>query len=196
MNHSIVRVISKEQRILCKDFINSYHSYIKFADRPSRKMYWLLYEEDRLIGVFALSSAFARPKVISDYMKENDIQFNELANNIVYCLYGNLDKNAGTKLLKLIRKDAIMWWKEKYGDTLKAIQTFILPPRTGAMYKADNWICLGKTSGKTQIVKTLYGEDRDKLKSEIRTFKNGEIKYLHREFKNTEEKLIFIRKVV
>lgn len=76
------------------------------------------------------------------------------------------------------------------------IQTFILPPRTGAMYKADNWICLGETTGKTMTIRTLYGQEREEHpEAEIRMFKNGETKHLLREFKETDKKLMFIRKV-
>jgi hypothetical protein len=180
-----------------KEFINQYHSYIKFADRPSRKMYWELYENDIMVGVFGLASAFARPKTIQDFMRENNIQFNELGNNIVYCLHGSQDKNVGTKFLKLIRKDAKIRWKERYGDELKAIQCFVLPPRNGAIYKADNWLQLGETTGGvTQIVRTLPKTDPriETLPNvEKRTFKSGEIKYLYREFSVTDKKLIFMK---
>ena len=30
---------------------------------------------------------------------------------------------------------------------LLGLVTFVEPPRTGAIYKADNWECLGKTQG-------------------------------------------------
>lgn len=195
MVHTIERVTTTQQRRVARDFVNTHHSYIKWADRPSRKLYWLLYEDGNLCGVWGLGSAFARPKAIAAYMSLHNITFNEIGNNIVYCLAGHNDKNAGTKFLALLRKDAVLWWYERYGDQLKALQTFILPPRTGSMYKADNWDQLGSTTGgKTQICRTLYGEDRTKHpEAEVRIFKSGEIKYLLREFKDTEVKLIFMK---
>lgn len=173
------------------------HSYIRWADRPSRKLYWLLYEDGRHVGVFGLGSAFARPKAIAEYMQKNALGFNQVGNNIVYCLAGHCDRNAGTKFLKLLRKDAALWWAERYGDTLCALQTFILPPRTGAVYKADNWEQLGTTTGgKTQSSRTLYGDDIAKHpEAERRVFKSGEVKYLLREFKTTEPKLIFMKRL-
>lgn len=196
-NYSTQRIINKEQRVIAKEFVNTYHSYIKWADRPSRKIYWLLYENNNLVGVFGLGSAFSKPKTVMEFMKQNNLEFNEIGNNIVFCLANQQGKNAGTQLLSLVRKDAILWWYERYGDYLRAFQTFILPPRTGAVYKADNWKLLGNTSGgKTMTTRTLYGEDRKKYpEAEIRTFKNGEIKYILREFKNTEVKLIFMKLV-
>jgi hypothetical protein len=193
--HTIARIESTAQRKIASEFVNANHSYIQWADRPSRKMYWTLYEEGRHIGVFGLASAFAHPKAVKNYMEDHSLVFNEIGNNIVYCLYGHTDKNAGSKLLKAVRRDAVVWWKIRYGDDLKAFQTFILPPRTGAVYKADNWNMLGPTSGgQTLVTRTLYGEDREKYpNAEKRTFKSGEVKYLLRDFKETVPKLIFMR---
>lgn len=197
MNLSCKRAVDPVARLLARNFVNQYHSYIKWADRPSRKLYWLLYEDDRLVGVFGLGSAFARPKAIANYMSQNGIEFNQLGNNIVFALHGHLHKNAGSIFLKLLRRDAFLWWLERYGDELKALQTFILPPRTGSVYKADNWQQLGATTGgKTQSMRTLYGNEIEKHpEAEKRTFKSGEVKYLLREFRDTIPKLIFMRKI-
>ena len=192
---TIVRATTKDLRSQARNFVDKHHSYIKWADRPSRKLYWLLFEDDKHVGVFGLASAFARPKSVMDYMAEHGLAFNEVGNNIVYCLAGHVDKNAGTRLLRLVRQDAAAWWYERYGDSLRAMQCFILPPRTGALYKADNWQQLGYTTGgRTLVTRTLYGEDRGKHpEAEIRTFKSGEVKYLLREWAVTEPKLIFMR---
>jgi hypothetical protein len=192
---TIQRATTTVLRRAAKDFVNTNHSYIRWADRPSRKLYWLLYEDEALVGVFGLGSAFARPKPVAEYMKANQLSFNEVANNIVYCLNGCKDRNARSRFLGLLRRDAVRWWHERYGDTLRGFQTFILPPRTGALYKADNWVQLGSTTGgKTQVMRTLYGEDRLKYpQAEVRTFRSGEVKYLLREFRDTEPKLIFMR---
>lgn len=193
--HTIDRVTAKKQRQAARQFVDAYHSYIKWADRPSRKLYWVLFEDARMVGVFGLGSAFARPSPVAEYMKQNKLGFNEVGNNIVYCLSGHSDRNAGTKFLALLRRDAVRWWRERYGDDLRALQTFILPPRTGAVYKADNWDQLGTTTGgKTMTVRTLYGEDREKHpRAERRVFRSGEVKYLLREFRETEPKLIYMK---
>ena len=195
MDFVVRRCLTKQERIYAAEFINANHSYIKFSDRPSRKMYWLLFEDLEIVGVFALGSAFARPKAIAEWMKQHQIKFNELANNIVYCLSGHKDRNAGSRFLKLLRNDAKIWWRERYGDELKAFQTFILPPRTGAIYKADNWIQLGETTGgKSMSIRTLKKIDgENNPAAERREFKSGEVKYLVREFKETTPKLIFVK---
>ena len=193
--HRIERITSTEQRVVAKRFVDKNHSYIKWSDRPSRKLYWMLFEDSRIVGVWGLASAFGWPIDVKEFMEKQSISFNELGNNIVYCLSGHEDKNAGTKFLKLLRRDAKVWWKERYGDELKALQCFVLPPRNGAMYKADNWSMIGVTAGKSLTMRTLYGKDREEIKEgvEVRTFKSGEVKYLLREFVESPKKLIFVR---
>mgnify|MGYP003149406364 CR=1 FL=1 len=158
-SYRITRVTTSEQRQLAKQFVNNHHSYIDWSPRPSRLCYWLLHEEGgltpwgKVIGVFGLGTMFNAPKSVADYMKEHDIGFNQIGNNIVYCLYGHEGKSAATQCLKLVRQDAVPWWHEKYGDVLKAFQTFILPIeesegyRAGTLYKADNWQMVGMTTG-------------------------------------------------
>ena len=201
----IQRVVDKEMRVIARDFVNTHHSYIKWADRPSRRIYWLLYENQILVGVFGIATVYARPRAVTCYLVEHDIRPNEAANNIVYALFGNLDKNAGTRFLKIIRRDARIWWKERYGDDLKALQTFILPPRTGALYKADNWQEIGRTTGKTMTTRELSKKERAsmsemELKSLAKPMFNGDgssqTRYLVREFQETEIKLIFMRMLV
>ena len=200
VKYKIERETTKELRSLGKEFINTYHSYIKWADRPSRKLYWNLYENDIMVGVFALGSAFIRPKIVSDFMISNNLIMSQIANNIVFCMANQKDKNAGTSLLSLVRKDAIKWWYERYGDYLKCFQTFILPPRTGAIYKADNWQEIGMTSGYSQksltIRKSEYENNKEKydnLGIKEKIFKSGEIRYILNEYQKTDKKLIFMK---
>lgn len=198
--YRIERATNSELRKLGRDFINTYHSYIKWSDRPARKLYWNLYENDNMVGVFALSNVFDKPKAVKEFMTKYKLNSNEIANNIVYCLANCKNKNAGTIFLKLCRQDAIKWWYERYGDILKAFQTFVLPPRTGAVYKADNWVQIGITAGQSQITRTIskteYENNKDyydKKGIRLQIYKNGEIKYLLYEFKETDKKLIFMK---
>jgi len=198
-NYTILRATNKELRDQTKEFIDTYHSYIKWQNRPSRRLYWLLYEDKILVGVFALASAFSNPKDVKNFMNTNNIEFNELANNIVYCLANCRNKNAGTIFLKMCRQDAIKWWYERYGDKLKAFQTFILPPRTGAIYKADNWIKIGKTSGYSRKTITIteeeaFDENSNRNKGvRIKKFSDGSVCYKIQEDIKTDPKLIFMK---
>ena len=56
-------------------------------------------------------------------------------------------RNAGTQVLKELRRQSVLYWKEKYNDDLKYLITFVAGGNNGAVYKADNWTLIGKTSG-------------------------------------------------
>ena len=78
-----------------------------------------------------------------------------VANNYRFCLApDNGIKNVGTMALKLLRVEGGKRWKEKYGDDLVMLETFVQPlikgsdnKRNGAVYLADNWSMVGKTKG-------------------------------------------------
>ena len=56
-------------------------------------------------------------------------------------------KNAGTQILKELRRQAPLYWKQKYNDDLLYLITFVAGGNNGAVYKADNWSQIGQTSG-------------------------------------------------
>jgi len=43
----------------------------------------------------------------------------------------------------MLKKDYLL----KYNEEIVGLITFVEPPRTGAIYKADNWLYLGMTKG-------------------------------------------------
>lgn len=55
--------------------------------------------------------------------------------------------NVGTQVLKQLRLQAPIEWKNKYGNELKYIMTFVGANKNGAVYKADNWKEIGHTAG-------------------------------------------------
>jgi hypothetical protein len=96
------------------------------------------------------SSVYPPPKDILNYLKvtkqEYKLIFNQISNNWRFCFSKSV-KNAGTKTLKQLRQKAPTAWKQKYGDDLKHIITFVGAGKNGAVYLADNWSRIGETSG-------------------------------------------------
>jgi hypothetical protein len=73
-----------------------------------------------------------------------------MANNYRFCLKpDNGIKNLGSRVLKMIRIEGAKRWKERYGDDLLLMETYVLKNenRRGAVYLADNWTHVGQTSG-------------------------------------------------
>lgn len=152
---------SPEQTKLFRDTINTYHSYVKYKDVPQRRINWNIYDTNtgNLIGAIGLSSCVlalgCRDRWIGWNKEERLQNSNSVANNYRFCLIPNNGiKNVGTMALKLLREEGAKRWKEKYGDDLLLIETYVQPlidqsenKRNGAVYLADNWTMCGETLG-------------------------------------------------
>ena len=71
---------------------------------------------------------------------------NSFANNWRFCMREKI-KNGGTQILKELRRQAPLYWKQQYNQELKYLITFVAGGNNGAVYKADNWKMIGYTSG-------------------------------------------------
>lgn len=146
---------------LLRNTINSYHSYVKFVTPPTRRLNWLIYETktSNLIGAIGLASCVLAIKCRDDYIGwDKDARIknsNKVANNYRFCLIPKATelKNVGTMALKLLRIEGAKRWKEKYGDDLIGIETYVervddgTLHRSGAVYKAENWKYVGDSTG-------------------------------------------------
>ena len=152
-------VKTDSQRAVVKNLIESYHSYVASNASVGRRIDWLIFHKDYTnileveipIGMIGIgSSVYPPPKdLLNAVNMKKDIykdHFNEFANNWRFCMKEKI-KNAGTQILKQIRKQAPIEWKNKYGDELKYLLTFVAGGNSGSVYKADNWKLIGKTSG-------------------------------------------------
>ena len=96
------------------------------------------------------SSVYPPPKDMLEFIglskSEYKDVFNSVANNWRFCMKKSI-KNGGTQVLKQVRQLAPNAWKEKYGDDLNYLITFVGGGNTGAVYKADNWSMVGETAG-------------------------------------------------
>ena len=170
---TIELVEDKTQKQMVKNIIENHHSYVASNDSVGRRIDWLVYHSDyknilgieRPIGMIGIgSSVYPPPKDIlryagmkKDVYKEN---FNEFGNNWRFCMTKSI-KNAGTQILKQLRKQAPIEWKKKYGDDLKWLITFVAGGNNGAVYKADNWKQIGETAGlpKHKAVSMKWNKD-------------------------------------
>jgi hypothetical protein len=103
------------------------------------------------VGMIGIgSSVYPPPKDILEYMNLSKFEykdiFNTVSNNWRFCMKDKIP-NAGTQILKELRNLAPAAWKEKYGDNLKYLITFVGGGNNGAVYKADNWKMIGETAG-------------------------------------------------
>ncbi len=153
--------INPSQTKIFRDIINTYHSYVKYKDVPQRRINYIIFRtsDSKPIGAIGISSCVlaigARDNWIG-WDKDTRLKnSNKVANNYRFCLIpDNGIPNLGTMALKLLREVGSKRWKEKYGDDLIMLETFVQPlidgsdnKRNGAVYLADNWIEVGETLG-------------------------------------------------
>lgn len=171
----LVEVKTKEQKNIVKSIIETHHSYVASNSSVGRRIDWLVYEDSGFpqypVGMIGIgSSVYPPPKDILRELNVNKEQyrelFNSIGNNWRFCMTKKIP-NAGTQILKQLRKLAPIAWKEKYDDELKWLITFVAGGNTGAVYLADNWKIIGRTAGlpahKSSSMKWNNSEELKKL---------------------------------
>lgn len=170
----LVECSSPEQNKAFRGIIDTFHSYVKYKDSPTRNIRWLVYESvsGKEIGAVGISSATIAVSVRDKYIGwDNETKMRNLchvANNSRFCLVQPRIgiKNAASSTLRQLRIQGAKRWLEKYGDELVLLETFVQPERgeeykahktrNGACYLADNWLMVGETMG-NHIRKTPLG---------------------------------------
>jgi|TARA_Y100000296_G_C5084510_1_gene211701 hypothetical protein len=135
-----------------------------------RQLNYFIKKDGKVVGVIGVNSPPLNYKKFRAYFNTDNEKL--FVNNNVFRIV-ETEKNLGTKVLKLLRNRIKIDYKEKYKDELIGIVTFVEPPRTGAVYKADNWDYLGETLGK-------------------KCFRRGDMgKWINKEWGTGTKKLIF-----
>lgn len=109
-----------------------------------RSLCYLIYQKTKVIGIIGCSSP---PK---NYLKFKN--FFDGADETLYVVNNvfrlvTTEPNLATKCLKVFRNLVRRDYEQKYKQKLIGMATFVEPPRTGTIYKADNWTYLGQTQG-------------------------------------------------
>lgn len=141
----------KTSKDFIKETIIQFHSYVPSTASVGRRIDWVVFNDDKPIGMIGIgSSVYPPPKDILKHtklsIKEYKNKFNSFANNWRFCMREKI-RNAGTQILKELRRQAPLYWKQKYNDDLLYLITFVAGGNNGAVYKADNWTQIGQTSG-------------------------------------------------
>lgn len=140
--------IPKSHKLYVKWFIEHYP---KSKGIVGRQLNYLIYSYGKLIGIIGFASPPLNYKKFNDYFNLNTN--NKASENAKLFLNNNVfrivhtDKNLATQILKIARKDVYQRYVDKYGQKLLGLVTFVEPPRTGSLYKADNWQYIGETQG-------------------------------------------------
>ena len=173
-------VNSEWQKKAVKRMIEKHHSYVPSAKSVGRRIDWLIYHPDyknalgvpQAVGMIGVgSSVYPPPKDLLTYVgmskSEYKDSFNSFSNNWRYCMRESIP-NAGSQILKLLRRHAPIEWKKKYGDDLNYILTFVGGGNNGAVYRADNWNMVGYTAGLPEHdMVSMKWNDKEELKEKF-----------------------------
>jgi len=138
-----LKLVKKSNYLFVKWYIEHYP---KSKGIVGRQLNYLIFYNNLPIGIISGASPPLNYKKFRNFFEiDNDLQI--LNNNVFRIVKKPNDRNIGTKILKLYRNKIKEDYKNKYSDTLLGLVTFVEPPRTGSIYKADNWNYLGLTKG-------------------------------------------------
>lgn len=179
--------------------------YPKSKGIVGRQLNYLIYYNGKPVGIISAVSPPLNYKKFREYFNTSDEK--QFVNNGVFRIVYSPKANFATQVLKLFRKTIKKDYLKKYKNELKGIITFVEKPRTGGIYKADNWDFIGETKGievkrrgndwlnktytKTDNIKLIFGYKykQENVESAIlRTFINC-ILLLQGEDKHHETKL-------
>ena len=132
-----------------RDMINTHHTYKPWKRSPGRKICWLIESTgSELLGAIAAHSAVLTIKAIDHYIgwsrEQKFANLTKVANNYRFALKV---RGIGSRVLSLLESEAKKLWKQRYGERLALLETFVQPPYQGTSYKAANWTYVGMTSG-------------------------------------------------
>ena len=189
--------VTKGDKEIIKTIIKEYHSYVPTHKSVGRRIDFIIYDNDmyHILGMIGVgSSVYPPPKDILKYIgkTKNEYKeiFNSFANNWRFCLIRRddgfkIEENLGTRVLKEFRKQCKIEWKRKYGDDLRFLITFVGSGHDGTIYRADNWECIGKTSGLPSHKSTsMKWSTKQQLKDSFVKPSGGDL-----------QKLIFIKEI-
>jgi hypothetical protein len=132
--------------------IRSRH-YVPNHGQIGRQLHYLIVSDGPVVGIISGASSVYAVKC-RDAFFGAVFDRDRIINNTVFRLEQN-DRNAATQILCLWRRRVVADWTRVYGQVPIGFETFVEPPLTGTIYLADNWQCVGETTGRAKIHRDL-----------------------------------------
>lgn len=145
--------------------------YVEFRNRHyitnngchGQQLHYLVFLDGKHQGVISGASAVYAVKPRDEFFGITDkVNLNSIINNVVFRLE-DAPKNAATQVLATWRRRIAQDWEYLYQVPVAGFETFVIEgnlndagevctshSRTGALYLADNWSCVGRTQGSTK----------------------------------------------
>jgi hypothetical protein len=126
--------------------------YVENKGAYAQQVHFLIWHKGTMAGIISGGSAahaVASRDAFFGITKENrEKVLNGVIDNTVFRLVKN-EPNLSTRVIALWRKVVPLVWDYLYGVPVFGFETFVVEEdhRKGSLYKADNWILVGETSG-------------------------------------------------
>lgn len=152
-----VKLVQSRSESLLFNSILKYHHYLSYRTPVGQNLKYLLFNSlGQVIACFLFGTAAwktaARDSFIGWNIKTREKNLHLVANNVRFLILpwysvGNL----ASHILGLVSRRIGADWRLKYGYPIYLLETFVETPRfTGHCYRAANWQCIGKTTGRTR----------------------------------------------
>ena len=154
----IQKVDKQKESRLWNEYIERYH-YLGFSPLPGAQIRYIVHSDDEVLALlgFGASAWMVAPR--DTYIGWNHEQRKKglhlIVNNARFLILPWIkSKNLGSKILSLAAKRLIKDWQETYTYIPVLLETFVQDDKFfGTVYKACNWICVGKTKGRGKLEK-------------------------------------------
>lgn len=152
----IQRVESAEDARLFRGLLQQYH-YLGYTGPVGENLRYLIHDrQGRLLGCLSYGAAAWRVADRDRFIGWNEAArkrgLSRIANNMRFLLLPWVRvPHLASHLLAATRRRLSTDWQEKYGHPILLLETFVEQGRfAGTCYKADNWIRVGQTTGRTR----------------------------------------------
>jgi hypothetical protein len=132
--------------------VSEYH-YLGYTQPVGEHLKYVAFSSDRPIACLAWGSApwyiGARDRFIGWRKETREKNLHLIANNLRFLILPWVESSClASYLLALSRRFVSQDWQDLYRHPIYLLETFVDTERfKGTCYKADNWICVGQTTG-------------------------------------------------
>jgi len=132
--------------------VSEYH-YLSYTQPVGEHLKYVAFSSDRPIACLAWGSApwyiGARDRFIGWRKETREKNLHLIANNLRFLILPWVESSClASYLLALSRRFVSQDWQDLYRHPIYLLETFVDTERfKGTCYKADNWICVGQTTG-------------------------------------------------
>ena len=152
------------------------HHYLGYGKMVGASLKYLAFSHDRPIAALGFRAAAFKIKPRDDFIgwspEKRKRYLSHLANNNRFLIFPWVEvENLGSHLLSRAAQALSEDWRNKYGHPIWLLETFVDPRYfDGTIYKAANWIHLGRTRGYTKDGATYryHGNSKDIFVSVIK----------------------------